>query len=121
MSSDEYEIQFELRAQRFFVAPEGKHVWPDVERVNGANRPLLVVEKNGEAGALESESILAPKALCRFRRRRSREMLRRKLWAASRVWYEQAGRSAWRPCFRPARALPSSDDAAAARDDSTAV
>jgi hypothetical protein len=51
VSAAEYET-IRRDGARFFVAPSGEHVWPDVELVTERNDRYWVVEKVGHAGEL---------------------------------------------------------------------
>ena len=51
LSIEEYE-SVRAQANRFAVAPEDVHVWPDVERIVEKRERYWVVEKVGESGAM---------------------------------------------------------------------
>jgi hypothetical protein len=51
MSAAEYEVVRQT-GNRFFVAPSGEHLWPDIEQAIERNDRYWVVEKLGDAGRL---------------------------------------------------------------------
>jgi hypothetical protein len=55
MSVREYEL-IRGHGAWFFVAPEVRHVWPDVERIVERNERYWVVEKLGAAGRMVSNA-----------------------------------------------------------------